>query len=47
MEPTQAPAYSSEAAIAIVKKLDVPRALQLRKVVADILEARRDSQSTG
>jgi hypothetical protein len=41
------PAYSSEAAIGIIKTLDVTRAFQLRKVVADILEERRDSRSTG
>ena len=42
-----APTYSSEAAINIVKKLDVTLGLQLRKVVAAHLEARRDSRFTG
>jgi hypothetical protein len=38
---------SHEGAINFVKKLDVPLALQLRKIVAAHLEARRDSRSTG
>ena len=42
-----APTYSSEAALNIVKKLDVTLGLQLRKVVAAHLEARRDSRFTG
>jgi hypothetical protein len=41
------PAYSREAAINIVKKLDVTLGLQLRKIVAAHLEARRDSRFTG
>ena len=42
-----APAYSSEAAINIVKKLDVTLGLRLREFVAATLEARRDSRFAG
>jgi hypothetical protein len=42
-----APAYSSEAAIAIVKKLDVTLGLRLREFTLATLEARRDRRFAG
>jgi hypothetical protein len=42
-----APTDNSEAAMNLVKKLGLPFALQLRKLIAAHLETRRDSRSTG
>jgi hypothetical protein len=41
---TPDPVYSSEAAISIVKQMDVTLAMRLRQLTSDMLEARRDQQ---